>query len=150
MTLQVQTRTVLIVMISFILLFIQVPISSVMANEGIDSHLVCPCECEMILSACDCPTAIIVKNEITSMTENGFSEKQIISALVKEYGDDIIVPGRKETATLWVGSIVLLVVLVLLGYFAARKPDPYVIPDSEKYKEQFDEEYRRFVEMEEK
>lgn len=149
MILQIQIRTVLIVMISFILSFIQVPVSSVRADEGIASHLMCPCECEMILSTCDCPSAIIVRNEITSMTDHGFSEKQIISALVKEYGN-VIIPERKDTTTLLAGSIILLVVLVLVGYFAASKPDPYVIPDSEKYRKQFDEEYLRFVEMEEK
>ncbi len=140
----------LIVIIWFTVIFMQGTISLANADEGIASHLICPCECEMLLSTCDCPTAVIVRNEITSMTGNGFSENQIISALVKEYSNDIIIPERKDTAPLWAGSIILLVVLVLVGYFAARKPDPYIIPDSEKYKKQFDEEYRRFVEMEEK
>ncbi len=136
-------------MISFTLSFIQVPVSSVRADEGVASHLMCPCECEMILSTCDCPTAIIVRDEITSMTDNGFSEKQIFSALVKEYGNVIII-DRKDTASLLAGSVILLIVLLLVGYFAARRPDPYVIPDSEKYKKQFEEEYLKFVEMEEK
>ncbi len=136
--------------ILFFLLFIQSPISLAAVEDGISSHLICPCECGMVLSTCDCPTAIKIQNEISSMKESGFSGTQISSALAREYGDGIIALQKKDFSSLWAGGIILSVVLVLLGFFAARKPYPRCILSSEEYERRFDEEYRKFLEMENK
>lgn len=102
----------------------------------------------MVVSTCDFPTSVQIKKEISSMKENGFSEKQIFSALKTEYGSDIAAQEKKDTTSLWVGGVSLSV-LVLLGYFMKTKPNPLILPY--EYKQQFEEEYRRFVgETEEK
>ena len=136
------------VIILFSLLF---PLVSVdMAEEEMTSHLICPCDCAMVISTCDCPTAIQIKKEISSMKENGFSEKQIFAALKTEYGNDIVAKEKKDTTSLWVGGIFLSVVLVLSGYFMKTKLNPLVLP-YDIYQQQFEEEYQRFVdETEEK
>lgn len=134
-------------MFRLLLLFILlIPgISPVMADEEMTSSLICPCECAMVISTCDCPTAIQVKKEISSMRESGFSEKQISSALQAEYGKGILVhPEKTISISLWVG-VLLAVILGFVGYIATRKPNPDVIPDMEKYEKRFEEEYRKFV-----
>jgi len=133
------------------LLFPLASVNIVIADEEMTSHLICPCGCAMIISTCDCATAIQIKKEIRSMNENGFSEKQIISALVAEYGNDIIAQDKKDFTSLWAGGIILSIVLLILGYFGIKKLKPAIIILHEKYERQFEEEYKRFVdETEEK
>ena len=139
-------------MLNVIILFsLLLPLVSVdMAEEEMTSYLICPCDCAMVISTCDCPTSIQIKKEISSMKENGFSEKQIFSALKSEYGKDIAAQDKKDATSLWVGGIFLSVVLVLSGYFMKTKLNTLVLPH-DKYQQQFEEEYQRFVdETEEK
>src|SRR5659263_757624 len=75
-------------------------INPVMADEDMTSDLVCPCECAMVISTCDCTTAIQVKKEITQMKEKGFSEKQTFSVLQAEYGKDIMAHPEKDVSSL--------------------------------------------------
>jgi len=133
-------------MFKIIILFILISgISPVMADGDMASDLICPCECAMVISTCDCPTAIQVKKEITQMKENGFSEKQIFSAFQAEYGKGILIHPEKTISTsLWVG-VSLAVILGFVGYIATRKPNPDVTPDREKYEKRFEEEYQKFV-----
>ena len=123
-----------------------------MADEDMTSDLICPCECAMVISTCDCTTAIQVKKEITQMKENGFSEKQIFSALQTEYGKDIFVhPEKINSMLFWMAVASLIVLFVFLGYILPRKTKTELIPDIKRYEERFEEEYRKFVsEMEEK
>ncbi len=124
-----------------------------MADEDMTSHLICPCECAMVISTCDCATAVQVKNEIAQMKDTGFSEKQIFSALQTEYGKEILAHPQKDSLPLWVAGISVGVIAVALGFVLIRKPktDIVSVPDKEKYEKQFEEEYRKFVsEMEEK
>ncbi len=135
-------------MLKAILLFILL-ISGIdhgMADEDMTSDLICPCECAMILSTCDCTTAIQVKKEIIQMKESGFSEKQVFSALQAEYGKDILAhPEKTSTMSLWMGGISLSVLFVFVGYIFGRKPRMGVIPDIKKYEQRFEEEYHTFV-----
>jgi cytochrome c-type biogenesis protein CcmH/NrfF len=123
-----------------------------MADEDMTSDIICPCECAMILSTCDCTTAIQVKKEIAQMKENGFSEKQIYSALQAEYGNAILVhPEKINSMLFWMGVASLIILFVFLGYIFTRKMKTELIPDIKRYEERFEEEYRKFVsEMEEK
>ncbi|SNQ59622.1 hypothetical protein MNV_1250002 [Candidatus Methanoperedens nitroreducens] len=142
--------------IKIIILFILVSrIISVYAEEDMTSHLICPCECAMVISTCDCSTAVQVKKEINSMKDAGFSENQIFSALQAEYGKEILAhPEKDSSITLWAGGILFVITFVFLGYIAIKKPDLRIIhdiPDKQKYEQQFEEEYQKFVsEVEEK
>ncbi len=144
------------IIILFILISGIVPVNAAMAEEDITSHLICPCECAMVISTCDCSTAIQVKKEISSMKEASFSEKQIFSALQAEYGKEILAHSERDNPVpLWViGGISLAFISVFLGYIAIKKPNlRYIpdIPDKQKYEQRFEEEYRKFVsEAEEK
>ncbi len=121
-------------------------IDPVMADEDMTSLLICPCECAMVISTCDCPTAIQVKEEITAMKESGFSENQIFSALQAEYGREILAhPENASSMSLWVGGASLAILFVFLGYIFTKKPNPGIIPDQKKYDQRFEEEYRQFV-----
>lgn len=121
-------------------------IKPVMADDAMTSGLICPCECSMVISTCDCTTAIQVKKEITQMKENGFSEKQIFSALQAEYGKEILVhPENTSSLSLWVGGVSLSILFVFLGYIITRKPKMEVIPDIKKYEQRFEEEYHEFL-----
>ena len=124
-------------------------INAIPAGEDMTTSLICPCECAMIISTCDCPTAIQVKKEITSMKENGFSETQIYSALQAEYEGIIAHPDKINPTPLWAAGVPLAIVLVLVGYALNKKPNPAIIPDEEKYEKQFEEEYQKFVSEEE-
>lgn len=137
------------IIILFILVSWIVPIN---AEEDMTSHLICPCECAMVISTCDCSTAVQVKKEINSMKDAGFSEKQIFSALQAEYGMEIFAhPERDNSVPLWIGGISLAFLFIFLGYIITKKPALRVIPDKQKYEQQFEEEYRKFVsEVEEK
>lgn len=131
------------IIILFILVSLVFPVN---AEEDMTSHLICPCECAMVISTCDCSTAVQVKKEIISMKETGFSEKQIFSALQAEYGKEILVyPEKDNSISLWMGGISLAFVLAFLGYIAIKKPNLRVMPDKQKYEQQFEEEYRKFV-----
>lgn len=142
-------NAVLKTILLFALLLTAVSIHAAMAEE--DMTLVCPCECNMVISACDCPTAVQLKKEISQMKSTGFSEKQIISALQAEYGDGVLVRSeKKDLAQPWIVGMLLVPILMFLGYILARKPDPGIIPDSEKYERRFEEEYRSFVSEQEK
>ncbi len=122
--------------------------NAAMAEEGMTSSLICPCECAMVISTCDCSTAIQIKKEIEQMKESSFSEKQIFSALQAEYGSDILVrPEKEKSIPLWLAPLILL--FVFLGYTMTRKSNLEIIPDKKKYEEQFEEEYRKFVSEEE-
>ncbi|MFA4957522.1 MAG: cytochrome c-type biogenesis protein CcmH [Candidatus Methanoperedens sp.] len=121
-------------------------IKPVMADDDMTSDLICPCECTMVISTCDCTTAIQVKKEITQMKEKGFSEKQIFSALQAEYGKEILAPPEKDNSSkLWVIGAALSLLLVFLGYIFSRKTKMDITPDMKKYEQQFEEEYRNFV-----
>ncbi|MCZ7406413.1 MAG: cytochrome c-type biogenesis protein CcmH [Candidatus Methanoperedens sp.] len=110
------------------------------------SGLICPCECAMVISTCDCTTAIQVKKEITQMKENGFSQMQIFSALQAEYGKEILVnPEKTNSLPLWVGGVSLGILFVFLGYIFTRKPKMEIIPDIKKYEQRFEEEYQNYI-----
>ncbi|MCX9012425.1 MAG: cytochrome c-type biogenesis protein CcmH [Candidatus Methanoperedens sp.] len=141
-------KSVLKAILLFAPLLTAVSIHTAMAEE--DMTPVCPCECAMVISACDCTTAIQVKKEISQMEGTGFSEKQIISALQAEYGGGILVrPEKKDPSPLWIAGILLVPVLMFLGYILARKPDNGIIPAGEEYERQFEEEYQSFVSKQE-
>ncbi len=127
-------------------------IKPVMADDDMTSDLICPCECSMVISTCDCATAIQVKKEITQMKENGFSEKQVFSALQAEYGKEILAhPEKTGPLSLWVGGVALSILFVFLGYVFIRKPKlKEAVPDIKKYEQRFEEEYQKFVSEEEK
>ena len=121
-------------------------INIVQADHDMTSDLICPCECAMVISTCDCTTAIQVKKEITQMKENGFSQKQIFSALQAEYGKEILVnPEKKSSLSLWLGGVSLSILFGFLGYIFTRKTKMEVIPDIKKYEQRFEEEYREFI-----
>ncbi len=121
-------------------------IKPVMAERDMTSNLICPCECAMVISTCDCTTAIQVKKEITQMKESGFSEKQIFSALQAEYGKEILVnPEKTSSLSLWMGGVSLSILFVFLGYIFTRKPKQDIIPDIKKYEQRFEDEYHKFV-----
>jgi cytochrome c-type biogenesis protein CcmH/NrfF len=132
-------------MLMMFMLLISV-IDPVMADEDMTSNLICPCECAMVISTCDCTTAIQVKKEIIQMKEIGFSEKQIFSALQAEYGKEIIAPPEEDISSkLWVIAAALSLLFVFLGYIFSKKTKLDIIPDIKKYEQQFEEEYRNFV-----
>ena len=80
------------------------------------------------------------------MKENGFSEKQVFSALKAEYGKEILIhPEKRSSLSLLVGGVSLIALFVFLGYIFTRKPNKDIIPDIKKYEERFDEEYRKFI-----
>lgn len=143
-----------IILLFILLTSIVVPVKTVAANDDMTSGMICPCECAMILSMCDCPTATQINNEITHMKEIGFSEGQIFKVLQAEYGMGIFTPPEnKSQISLWAAGIFSLLILVFLVYMATRRLNPDVIPDSfkKKYEQRFEEEYRKFVlSMEEK
>ena len=148
-------KAVLKAILLFTLLLNAVPIHAAMAEEDMVSSLICPCECDMVVPACDCPTAVQVKKEINSMKEASFSEKQIFSALQAEYGQEVLAhPEGDSSIPLWLGGILLAFTFVFLGYIAIKKPNLRGIPDipdKQKYEQRFEEEYRKFVsEAEEK
>ena len=121
-------------------------INTVQADDDMTSDLICPCECAMVISTCDCTTAIQVKKEISQMKESGFSEKQIFSALQAEYGREILAhPEKTSSLSLWAGGVSLILLFVFLGYIFTRKPNKDIIPDVKKYEQRFEEEYREFI-----
>ncbi len=120
--------------------------NTVHADDEMTSDLICPCECAMVISTCDCATAIQVKKEIAQMKENGFSEKQVFSALQAEYGREILAhPEKTGSISLWVGGISLTILFVFLAYIFTKKPKMEIIPDIKKYEQRFEEEYRKFI-----
>ena len=132
--------------IVLLFIFLISGIDHVLADDELASELICPCECAMILSTCECTTAIQVKKEITQMKENGFSEKQIFSTLKSEYGKDIIAhPKKIDTMLLSMASGSLIILFVILGYIFTRKKKTKLIPDIKRYEERFEEEYNNFV-----
>ncbi len=121
-------------------------INTVQANEDMTSDLICPCECAMVISTCDCATAVQVKKEITQMKESGFSEGQVFSALQAEYGKEILAhPENTGSMSLWMAGISLSILSVFLGYIFTRKPKMDIIPDIKKYEQRFEEEYLKFI-----
>jgi cytochrome c-type biogenesis protein CcmH/NrfF len=131
---------------AIILFVLLLPLTSnnVLSAEDMTSDLICPCECAMVISTCDCPTALQVKKEISSMKKAAFSDEQIFSALQAEYGKEILV-HQKNSIPLWMGGISLALLFVFLGYIFTKKPNLGIIPDKKKYERQFEEEYRKFV-----
>ncbi len=121
-------------------------IKPAMSDADMTSDLICPCECAMVISTCDCTTAIQVKKEIVQMKGSGFSEKQIFSALQAEYRNEILVhPEKTSSSSLWMAGVSLSILFVFLGYIFTRKPNKDIIPDIKKYEQRFENEYREFV-----
>ena len=121
-------------------------IGPVLADEVMTSDIICPCECAMVISTCDCPIAIQVKKEIIQMKDSGFSEKQIFSALQAEYGKGIIVhPEKAISSSLMIAGVSLIILFVFLGYIFSKKTKMDIVPDIKKYEQQFEGEYRNFV-----
>ncbi|HEY9246161.1 MAG TPA: cytochrome c-type biogenesis protein CcmH [Candidatus Methanoperedens sp.] len=132
--------------IIFLILISGAQVNEAMAEDDMTSSLICPCECAMVISTCDCSTAIQVKKEINQMKEDGFSEKQIFSALQAEYGSDVLVsPQKSSPIPLWMAGIPLIFIFAFLGYIMTKKTNPNIIPDIKKYEQRFEEEYMRFV-----
>lgn len=128
-----------------------IPVDAASIDDDMTSNLICPCECAMIISTCDCSTAVQVNEEIIHMKESGFSKDQIFAALKAEYGSGILAhPERASSTSLWVTGISLVVILAFIVFIMTRKPDPGIIPGTKKYEQRFEEEYQKFVsEMEE-
>ncbi|MFZ3058126.1 MAG: cytochrome c-type biogenesis protein CcmH [Candidatus Methanoperedens sp.] len=121
-------------------------INTVHANDDMTSDLICPCECAMVISTCDCVTAIQVKKEITQMKENGFSDEQVFSALQAEYGREILAhPEKTNSISLWAGGISLAILFAFLAYIFTKKPKMEIMPDIKKYEQRFEEEYQDFI-----
>lgn len=117
-------------------------------TSDMTADLICPCECAMIISTCDCPTAVQVRKEIGSMTNEGFSENQIFSALQAEYGKDILSRPEKsysDSMPLLVAGVPLALILAFLGYTIIRRPKADIVLDREKYEKRFEEEYQEFL-----
>ena len=144
-------KTLLKAILLFVLVLPLASLNTVLADDDMTSNLICPCECAMVISTCDCPTAVQIKKEIGSMKEIGFSEEQIVTVLQAEYGRDILVhPEESDSISLWIAGIFLVPILLFLGYIMTKKPKFNIIPDNERYEKQFEEEYQKFVsEMEE-
>jgi len=122
------------------------PVNAALANEDMTSDLICPCECAMVISTCDCTTAMQVKKEIIQMKESGFSENQIFSALQAEYGKEILAhPEKASSLSLWADGVSLSLLFVFLGYIFTKKQKMEIIPDIKKYEQRFEDEYRKFV-----
>ncbi len=134
------------VAVLFLIITLAVPVLAV-TEEDMTSGLVCPCECAMIISTCDCSTAIQIKNEISAMKRTGFSENQIVAALQAEYGREILVHPEKASSSWWIAGTSVALLLVFVGYIMRKKTNPDIIPvsDREKYEQQFEEEYRKYV-----
>lgn len=116
------------------------------AEEDMTSDLICPCQCAMVIPTCDCATAIQVKKEIAQMKENGFSEKQVFSALQAEYGREILAHPEKTTSmSLWVGGISLTILFAFLAYIFTKKPKIEIMPDIKRYEQRFEEEYQNYI-----
>lgn len=140
-----ETREKMQITVMMFILLISV-INPIMADEDMTSDLICPCECAMVISTCDCTTAIQVKKEITQMKGYGFSDKQIFSALQAEYGNEIMAPhGKDRSSKLWVIGASLSLIFVFLGYIFSKKTKIDIIPDIKKYEQKFEEEYRNFI-----
>ena len=144
MSLRYETKEIMQITLMMFMFLISV-INPVMADEDMTSDLICPCECAMVISTCDCATAIQIKKEINQMKETGFSEKQILSALQAEYGREIMAHPEKGISSLLVIGAALSLLFVFLGYFFSKKTKLDIIPDIKKYEPQFEEEYRKFV-----
>ena len=99
----------------------------------------------MVISTCDCDTAIMVKKEITWMKEKGFSQTQILTALQAEYGTEISAHPEKGISSLWSVGAALSLLFVFVGYIYSKKMKMDIIPDMKKYEQQFENEYRNFV-----
>src|SRR3989304_1554235 len=120
--------------------------NTVQADDDMTSDLICPCECAMVISTCDCATAVQVKKEITQMKESGFSENQIFSALQAEYGREILAhPEKTSSFSLWGGGGSLNLLFVFFEYIFTKKQKMEIIPDIKKYEQRFEDEYHKFV-----
>src|SRR3972149_8876590 len=140
-----ETRKIMLRVILLFTLLIS-GINTVQADDDMTSDLICPCECAMVISTCDCSTAIQVKKEIIQMKESGFSENQIFSALQAEYGEEILAhPEKTSSLSLWAGGVSLSLLFVFLGYIFTKKQKMEIIPDIKKYEQRFEAEYRKFV-----
>lgn len=135
-----------VIQLVILLTSIFTPVNAVLAAGDMASDLICPCECAMVISTCDCPTAVQVKKEISSMTNAGFSEKQVFSALQAEYSKEILSrPEKSDSMPLLIAGVPLALILAFLGCIITKKPNPDIIPDRKKYEKRFEEEYQKYL-----
>ncbi|MBW6519102.1 MAG: cytochrome c-type biogenesis protein CcmH [ANME-2 cluster archaeon] len=89
----------------------------------ITSNLKCQCGCTMIVTDCNCQEAADIRNEVSSMVQQGMSSKQIIRELKFLYGNEILATPEKTgfDLSLWILPGVGVMTGGLLIYFVLSR-----------------------------
>lgn len=92
--------------------------------KELERDLFCMCGCVKILAFCEmsnCTVSVEMRSQLTEMIKKGMSKEEILEAMKKMYGDEVIAtpPTQGFTLTLWVyplvgGGIGIAILYVLL------------------------------------
>lgn len=99
------------------------PVMAEITVDEITSNLKCQCGCTMIVKECNCEEAARITSEVSSLVQQGKSEKQIIKELKTRYGNEILATPEKEgfDLSLWILPGVGVLIGGLLIYLVINK-----------------------------
>lgn len=117
------------------------PASADVTVDEITSNLKCQCGCTMIVRDCNCQEAADIRNQVSTMVQEGTSRKQIIKELKSSYGNEILATPEKAgfDLSLWILPGVGAIVGGLLVYFVISR-------NKMSESDIFEMEYQEFLE----
>ena len=125
--------------------------------SAIAGQLICTCGCTMILSTCDCETAVGLLNVIRDKLDGGQSQQQIMDDFVGQYGEKELAAPKPEgfNLTAWILPFAVLVVGAVALYFLVRmwvgrgkapgeEESPQESVQLDRYEDRLDKELEQF------
>jgi cytochrome c-type biogenesis protein CcmH len=125
--------------------------------KEIGQSLMCTCGCNQLLAGCnhlDCPRSIPMEKELAGMIDKGMSRDQILAAFVDKYGVKVLsAPPTKGAFNIsaWIMPFVALlaggfmVIFLLKTWRARTTPVPLGPVDDARYRQQLEEELKKFT-----
>ena len=91
--------------------------------QAITSQLICPCSCGEVVSGCICETGMSMKATVENGIKAGKSKKEIIGALVSQYGEVIRGAPKPEGFNLivWIAPFAATLLGFAIAWFVLRR-----------------------------
>ena len=91
--------------------------------QEITSQLICPCSCGEVVSGCICETGMSMKATVENGIKAGKGKKEIIGALVSQYGEVIRGAPKPEGFNLivWIAPFAATLLGFAIAWFVLRR-----------------------------
>ena len=142
----------LIILVMLMLVLSILPAFAAVDAVALEKELMCYCDCNMVLSTCECEDAAIMRADIRDMVSSGMDQDAILAAFVEKYGETILTSPQASGFNLsaWIVPIVALIAGagMLFTFLNRTSRNAVVLNLSEENKLHKDSDYDELLEEE--